>query len=158
MRSDFSDKLTLEWRFRTAILIVIGLLLSAADPAMAQVSRPGAYSGYSTMIYSETVRSSQYVPMRDAFIFRANVNGARKISVGPHGHCGFGNFDLLAEERRWFDYWLKDIRNGIVEEPPIYLNTIHAQADRAWRFSWQWPLLNAKRMVYYLGRGPSGSR
>lgn len=47
-----------------AVLIVIGLLMCAVDPAMAQVSRPGEYSGYSAMIYSETVRTSQYVSMR----------------------------------------------------------------------------------------------
>jgi predicted acyl esterase len=95
--------------------------------------------------------------MRDAFILRANVKSARKISVGPLGHCGFGNFDILAEERRWFDYWLKDIQNGIMDEPPIYFNTINAHADRAWRYSWTWPLPNEKRVTYYLEQGPSGS-
>jgi predicted acyl esterase len=32
---------------------------------MAQVSKPGEYSGYSPMIYPETVLNSQYVAMRD---------------------------------------------------------------------------------------------
>ncbi len=95
--------------------------------------------------------------MRDAFLFRANVKSARKITVGPLGHCGFGNFDILTEERRWFDYWLKDIQNGIMDEPPIYFNTINAHADRAWRYSWTWPLPNEKRVTYYLEQGPSGS-
>jgi putative CocE/NonD family hydrolase len=95
--------------------------------------------------------------MRDAFIYRANVSSVYKTSVGPLGHCAFGSFNILAEERRWFDYWLKDIDNGIMNEPPIYFNTINAEADRAWRYSWKWPLPNEKRMTYYLEEGPSGS-
>ncbi len=65
MQLYFSDETKSPLRSGRAVLIVIGLLLCAAGPAMAQVSRPGAYSGYSAMIYAETVRSSHYVPMRD---------------------------------------------------------------------------------------------
>ncbi len=95
--------------------------------------------------------------MRDAFLYRANVKSVLKTSVGPLGHCGFGSFNILAEERRWFDYWLKNINNGIMDEPSIYFSTINAKADRSWRFSWKWPLPNEKRMIYYLEQGPSGS-
>ncbi len=95
--------------------------------------------------------------MRDAFIYRANVSSVYKTSIGPLGHCGFGNFNILAEERRWFDYWLKGIDNGITNEPPIYFNILNAEAGKEWEFSWKWPLPNEKRVTYYLAQGPSGS-
>jgi uncharacterized protein len=95
--------------------------------------------------------------MRDAFIYRANVNSVYKTSVGPLGHCAFGNFNILAEERRWFDYWLKGIDNGIMNEPPIYFNIVNAEAGKEWRYSWKWPLSNEKRRTYYLAQGPSDS-
>ena len=95
--------------------------------------------------------------MRDAFIFRANIKNVYKTSVGQLGHCGFGSFDLLAEELRWFDYWLKGIDNGIMDEPPVYFSVLNADPDREWRFSWKWPLPNEKRVTYYLEQGPSGS-
>jgi predicted acyl esterase len=95
--------------------------------------------------------------MRDAFIFSANVNSVYKTSVGPLGHCAFGKFDIPAEERRWFDYWLKGIDNGIINEPPIYFNILNAEAGKEWRFSWKWPLPGEKRVTYYLAQGPSGS-
>jgi uncharacterized protein len=95
--------------------------------------------------------------MRDAFIFRANVNSVYKTSIGPLGHCAFGNFNILAEERRWFDYWLKGIENGIMSEPPIYFHILNSEAEKEWKFSWKWPLPNEKRTTYYLAQGPSGS-
>ncbi len=95
--------------------------------------------------------------MRDAFIFSANANNVYKTSLGPLGHCGFGTFNILAEERRWFDYWMKGIDNGIMNEPPLYFNTLNAEAGKEWRFSWKWPLPNEKRVTYYLAQGPSGS-
>ena len=95
--------------------------------------------------------------MRDAFIFRANIKTVYKTSVGQLGHCGFGSFDLVAEELRWFDYWLKGIDNGIMDEPPIYYSVLNAEPDKEWRFSWKWPLPNEKPVTYYFEQGPSES-
>jgi hypothetical protein len=59
------------------------------------------------------------------------ANGARgnqKLTIGPAGHGGLtGDLeypqtkDLRGpnDEMRWWDYWLKGIDNGIMEEPPV---------------------------------------
>jgi len=62
-----------------------------------------------------------------------------------------------AEMIRWYDYWLKDIDNGIMNEPPINYYTIGAQKEEAWRTSNQWPIPSASNIPYYLQVGPSGS-
>jgi hypothetical protein len=95
--------------------------------------------------------------MREVFIFEANLENVKKTGLGPLGHCQWGGFDLLTEARRWFDYWLKGIDNGIMDEPPIYYFTRNAPAGEEWRFTWQWPLPNEKQTTYYFGGGPSGS-
>jgi len=95
--------------------------------------------------------------MRDVFIFRANIDSVYKTSLGALGHCQFGTFNLQAELRRWFDYWMKGIDNGIMDEPNLYYITIGAESGKEWRFAWEWPLPNEKRTTYYLAPGPSGS-
>jgi putative CocE/NonD family hydrolase len=59
--------------------------------------------------------------------------------------------------RRWYDYWLKGIDNGIMEEPPIRYYTIDAPKGRQWRSSHTWPPESSAYQKYYFHAGPSGS-
>ena len=55
--------------------------------------------------------------------------GNQKLFMGPFGHgqlagdleypAGSGIMQVFAEELRWFDYWLKGVDNGIMDEPPV---------------------------------------
>jgi len=100
----------------------------------------------------------------------ANFNGIRqhgrtprarqsKLVVGPWPHAlsasprtgdvDFGapsQIDLESLERRWFDYWLKGIDNGIVDEPPIRLFIMGANS---WRDEWEWPLARTDWQRWY---------
>jgi putative CocE/NonD family hydrolase len=59
----------------------------------------------------------------------SGARGNQKLMMGPFGHgplsgdLAYPGFDRLAlggkEEIRWFDYWLKGINNGIMDEPPV---------------------------------------
>jgi len=102
------------------------------------------------------------------FIRFNNLNNPSKLLVAPGTHCIYctedspkpapWDFKIVLEELRWFDYWLKGIDNGIMNEPPIYYYTDKAPGDEdeAWRFSWQWPLPSETQINYYLEAGPSG--
>jgi uncharacterized protein len=77
----------LHCRLSIGISVLILLLSFAADPSMAQVSKPGEYSGYSSMLYSETVRTSQYVAARDGTKLAVDIlrPAKRGIAVNtPH--------------------------------------------------------------------------
>ncbi len=93
----------------------------------------------------------------------ATFNNPRKLYVGYYpdslsGHCKYGyGFNAVTEHLRFYDYWLKGINNGIMEQPPIYYITVSADAGKEWHYSWAWPLPNEKRIKYYLSAGPSGS-
>lgn len=85
-----------------------------------------------------------------------------KLLVGPSDHCGWSEvkaetgFDLVTEELRFFDYWLKGIDNGVMREPAVTYYTYNAPAGRAWRVSETWPLANEARTDFYLTEGLLG--
>jgi hypothetical protein len=58
---------------------------------------------------------------------------------------------------RWFDYWLKDIDNGIMDEPPIVYCVMGAPRSDMIRWASQWPLPEARPTKYHFCAGPSNS-
>ena len=58
--------------------------------------------------------------------------------------------DLDALELRWFDYWLKGIDNGIVDEPPLRL---FIMGVNQWRDEHEWPLARTTWQKWYLHSG-----
>jgi len=94
---------------------------------------------------------------RETVLYWWNYPGPQKMVIGPWYHPGFAHFDPGAEFRRWFDYWLKDIDNGILNEPPIHYWTLGAPAGTEWRSAATWPLPEEQRVAFYFGAGPTGS-
>jgi predicted acyl esterase len=48
---------------------------------------------------------------------------------------------------RWYDYWLKDIDTGILDEPPIKM---FVMGINKWRFENEWPLARTEWTKFYL--------
>ncbi len=86
-----------------------------------------------------------------------NLTTPKKLLVGPGTHCAWTSvktttgFDLVVEELRWFDYWLKDIKNGVMDEPPVYFYTYNASAEKTWAAVDAWPHPRERRATYFLG-------
>jgi putative CocE/NonD family hydrolase len=97
----------------------------------------------------------------DMFLWYANLTVLRRLLVRPadHSEVEKNQFDLdfNSEAHRWFDYWLKGIDNGIMNEPSIYYYVMGTSKKDAWRTSNQWPLANQKPTRFYLGEGKIGS-
>ena len=92
---------------------------------------------------------------RDTFVMYRNLTVPKKLIVGPWYHCGETGFDMAAEQLRFFDHWLKDVPNGIMEEKPIYLNTRFMPQGREWAFYDRWPLPEAENRSVFLREGGS---
>ena len=92
---------------------------------------------------------------------------SQKLLMGPWGHLfpytqpttkGTGDIDfgpeaaidLMAEQRRWFDYWLKGIDTGIMDEPPVRL---FVMGENRWREATEWPPAGVQYTPYYLHGG-----
>ncbi|MFZ3285868.1 MAG: CocE/NonD family hydrolase, partial [Telluria sp.] len=86
-----------------------------------------------------------------AFIALANLTQPAKLIIGPWAHCESEGFSMTAEALRFFDYWLKDIQNGIMAEAPIHYATMNAARGRQWRGTSVWPPSGSAPAKAYLG-------
>jgi hypothetical protein len=93
-----------------------------------------------------------------AFLTANNLPNA-KLLVGPSTHCNWSDvkattgFDLLTEELRFYDYWLKGVQNGVMQEAPVTYFTYNTPSERQWRTSASWPLKQEVRTDFFFGEG-----
>lgn len=59
-----------------------------------------------------------------------------------------------AIEKAWFDYWLKGIDNGIMDDPAV---SLYVMGANRWRTESEWPLARAVDTDYYLSGTHPGS-
>lgn len=101
-----------------------------------------------------------YLGMKAA---KEQKRGSQKLLIGPWQHSSRGTslvgehyfglaadamgIDLDGTHLRWFDYWLKNIDNGITDEPAVRL---FVMGDNIWRDEDEWPLSRAESVNYYL--------
>jgi len=87
----------------------------------------------------------------------AHIRPYTRATSGDTGDIDFGPeaaIELHDHLRRWFDYWLKDEANGIVDEPPV---SIFVMGDNKWRHENEWPLARTHYTRYYLHSGGSAN-
>jgi uncharacterized protein len=107
--------------------------------------------------------------LHDYDAIRTQGNPAQKAIIGPWlhgpmeglvGDVDFGlrasNALVLVEEvhLRWFDYWLKGIENGIMDESPL---RIFVMGENRWRDEPDWPLARTHPIRFYLHSGGSAN-
>jgi putative CocE/NonD family hydrolase len=93
------------------------------------------------------------------------VRQNQRLIIGPWTHMNFsGSFpehefgcggssaaiDLPGIHLCWFDHWLKDVDNGIDQEPPVM---IFVMGVDEWRTEVDWPLPDTQYHPYYLHSG-----
>jgi len=79
----------------------------------------------------------------------AGFRSPEERGFGPGKDIDFGpnaDPDLNALCLRWFDYWLKGIDNGIMDEPPA---RIFVMGENVWRYENEWPLARTHYKKYY---------
>lgn len=102
---------------------------------------------------------------RDTILMYHNISLPKKLLMGPWNHMDIKvNVRWDIEMLRWFDYWLKGIDNGIMDEAPVnfYMANYNfksgsiAGADTGYyRFENDWPVQGGARTIWYLGLGQS---
>ncbi|NOT58289.1 MAG: CocE/NonD family hydrolase [Deltaproteobacteria bacterium] len=78
------------------------------------------------------------------------TGGTGDIDFGPNAFM-----DLHDTQLRWFDYWLKGIDNGMMEEAPVRL---FVMGTNEWRDEHEWPLARTRYTpCYFHSRGKANS-
>jgi uncharacterized protein len=95
-----------------------------------------------------------------AFRVFEQVNGPTRVLIGPWKHAlpdlsPVSPIGGAHEIVRWWDRWLKDVRNEVENEPPV---TIFVQGRDEWRYESEWPIARtAHQRLYLTGRGKLSS-
>lgn len=113
---------------------------------------------------------TMFTGLRDqAMTLEARRN--QKLIMGPWGHLvpyaaptskGTGEIDFGPEalielhdiQLRWFDYFLKGVESGVLEEAPIRL---FVMGENRWRDENEWPLARTQYTKVYLHSGGSAN-
>jgi uncharacterized protein len=69
----------------------------------------------------------------------ASKNKKLRIHCGTHYHP-FYSEDGRRDQLRFFDYWLKDIDNGVMQEPPVKLAIRTGHGEYHFRHENEWPI------------------
>ena len=76
-----------------------------------------------------------------------NWKGPKKLTIGPPYYLDRPVYQYHYESLRWFDYCLKGIDTGIMDEPPIHL---FIQNTGEWKPAYEWPLPETMWTEFYL--------
>jgi putative CocE/NonD family hydrolase len=97
----------------------------------------------------------------DMFFWYDNLAVPKRLTVRPLDHSQVEgkafDLDFGAEAHRWFDYWLKNIDNGIMSEPSIHYYVMGAKNKQPWQTCTQWPVQEQKSRRLYFSKGKTGS-
>jgi putative CocE/NonD family hydrolase len=82
-----------------------------------------------------------------AFRSWEKLNVPKKMIIGPPIYLDRPLYQLQHEAVRWFDYWMKGIETGIMDEPPV---RIFIMGTGEWKESKDWPLPETKWTPFFL--------
>jgi hypothetical protein len=93
----------------------------------------------------------------EAFVRAASKHKKLRMQAGTHVHP-FYTEEGRRDQLRFFDYWLKGVDNGVMDEPPVKLAIRKGRDEIEWRHEHEWPLARTQwtRLYFDLSRGPAG--
>jgi predicted acyl esterase len=137
---------------------------------------PGVYSGgwydpfaiattnYFTAMAKQNTTSQRLLmgPWNHYAMRGRGATFAADVDFGPAALWGDAVYN--AERLRWFDHWLKDVPNGVDDDPPIRIFVMgggtgrktpagHLDHGGRWRSEQEWPLARTQLVPYYLHHG-----
>lgn len=119
-------------------------------------------AGWNDIFCQDTINNFTYQ-------LKSSQNGQivrSKLLIGPWSHLNYSNvigdvdygmkasmnfidqeFDHVGLMKKWFDFWLKDEKNGIDEEPAV---KIFIGGENKWVMDDQWPISGVINTPFYL--------
>jgi putative CocE/NonD family hydrolase len=91
----------------------------------------------------------------EAFMRAASPHKKLRIQAGTHVHP-FYTEEGRRDQLRFFDYWLKGIDNGVMQEPPVKLAIRKGRDEIEWRHEQEWPLARTQWTRLYFDLAQPG--
>ena len=87
----------------------------------------------------------------EGYMCAASESKKLRIHTGTHFHA-FYALEARIDQLRWFDYWLKGMDTGIMDEPPVKLEIRTGGSTRPYKFRFEneWPLERTEWTKYFL--------
>jgi uncharacterized protein len=79
----------------------------------------------------------------EAFLRAASPHKKLRVHNGSHVHP-FYSEEGRRDQLRFFDYWLRGIDNGVMDEPPVKLAIRKGRDEVEWRHEHEWPLARTR--------------
>ena len=92
----------------------------------------------------------------EAFMRAASPHKKLRIHHGSHVHP-FYTEEGKRDQLRFFDYWLKGIDNGVMDEPPVKLAIRKGRDAIEWRHEHEWPLARTQWTRFYFDLSAAAS-
>lgn len=96
-------------------------------------------SGWYSYTYKAHIQGSQH--------WYKGIDCPKKLVFTGPAHMERPFHSLREEMLRWYDYWLKGIETGIMEEPAV---KYWVMGENRWRTAANWPIPETKWTKYYL--------
>jgi predicted acyl esterase len=125
---------------------MVDLLINPCDGPFWQ-ERSANYETIKVPAYVGGCWATYGLHLPGAFRSWENLKVPKKMVIGPPMYLERPLHQLHYESLRWFDYWLKDIDTGIMQEPPVRL---FVMGTNQWKEADNWPLPEAKWTSFYL--------
>jgi hypothetical protein len=93
----------------------------------------------------------------EGFKRAASTHKKLRVHTGAHQDAYYSEEGML-DQLRFFDYWLKGIDNGIMDEPPVKLAIRNGteRFDFTWRYENEWPIARTRYKKLYLKAAGDG--
>ena len=125
---------------------IVDLLLNPCDGPFWKERSPN-YETIEVPAYIGGCWATYGLHLPGAFRSWENLKVPKKMVIGPPMYLERPLHQLHYESLRWFDYWLKDIDTGIMEEAPV---RVFVMGTNQWKEANHWPLPETKWTSFYL--------
>lgn len=92
----------------------------------------------------------------EAFMRAASKHKKLRMQAGTHVHP-FYTEEGRTDQIRFFDYWLKGVDNGVMDEPPVKLAIRKGHDEIEWRHEHEWPIARTRWTKLYFDLSPPAS-
>jgi predicted acyl esterase len=118
--------------------IIIDYILHPADDSFHQEKNP-QIANINIPVYIGGAWSTYATHLRGVFQGWTELKKGlpKKAVIGPNINEERPLHQYHYEALRWYDYWLKGINSGIMDEPPI---SLYIQGSNEWKTAEEWPL------------------